>query len=924
MVPSDVVGRAVEVGVLLTLARDALRGQAGALFVYGEAGIGKTALVRCVEQLLGGKIAVLWIRCLPLTALATPLLPVRSALGAPLPDDGFAAMRAVDDWLARQPTLLVVDDLQWADRATLDLLMYVLAGRAERRLAVAMTVRSGEEPSLADWLGEARRLPGVAELALERLDRVATGEQLAAALGRIPRESLIDDVHARSGGNPYLTSLLVRGLDPDAAVLPAGLPGELQEALGARWGRLSAAARELTTMVAVAGRPQRSVDVVRAGFRPPVLPFLREAVDGGVLVVGPEERYWFAHPLMAEMLRGRLLPEERRAWHAAFAAAADDPVAVADHYHLADLPEPAYRSALAAAAGAPPETAMRLLRRAVDLAPQVADAAPGPVTLLRRLRTAAAAAGRDGEEIAAVTELLDCLHHDEDRAERVTLLVRRSRLATALGRQPGLQDAAAAAGLTEAAPDLAERALALAEMARAEYWHGDPRAVEHARESLALAEARYAASPSPLLRSALAAALAVDVLLRLSVDDFECRDQAVRAIELAVAAGDQWTMVYAAVCAANTIDVVATPESVQLLQYARKRAAETGAPHTYLARYSAYEASGLLDLGDWRECAERIREVLSTRPSPLADLTVRLVAGQLACRQGRTDDARRHLARAEEITGVASPSHPFDAARAELAVATGDCDGALAAVKHGLGLSVPPTQVERLPPLAARALADRIQAVRDCGADPTTDLRRLTDLRRRHPRVRADRGGQSRYRSIVSAMQAWYDAEAARAGGTDPAVPWRRAADACSAAGLPWDEAYCRQRQADASAAAGRMDRAALRRAHELAVNLGARPLIAAAEELGRTTRTRLDTEPAPAHRQEVIPGLTARETDVLRLLMSGHTYAEIAARLVISDKTVSTHVSNMLRKTGTTNRVALSQLAERLSANSAYPKSEP
>jgi len=224
--PSDLAGRAAEVGVLVAMAEDALRGRTGALFVSGEAGIGKTALVRGAEHLLADKITVRWIRCLPLTALATPLLPVRSALSAPLPENGFAAMRAVDDWLAQRPTLLVVDDLQWADPATLDVLMYVLAGEPDRRLAVAATIRSGEETTLAEWLAEARRLPGVAELTLQRLDRMATAEQLTAAFGRIPRDSLIDDVHARSGGNPYLTSLLVRGVDPDAAVLPAPMfPG---------------------------------------------------------------------------------------------------------------------------------------------------------------------------------------------------------------------------------------------------------------------------------------------------------------------------------------------------------------------------------------------------------------------------------------------------------------------------------------------------------------------------------------------------------------------------------------------------------------------------------------------------------------------------------------------------------------------------
>jgi DNA-binding NarL/FixJ family response regulator len=910
------VGRSAEVGVLLSLAEDALRGRSGALLVSGEAGIGKTALVRHAEYLLGGKIAVRWIRCLPLTALATPLLPVCSALAGPLPDDGFAAMRAVDDWLTQRPTLLVVDDLQWADPATLDLLTYVLAGGPDRQLAVVVTVRSSQELPVVNWLAEARRLPGVAELTLQPLDRTATGEQLTAALGRIPHESLIDDVHLRTGGNPYLTRLLVRGVDPGTAVLPAGMPSELREALSARLSRLSAATRELITMVAVAGRPQRSPELVRAGYRPPVLPALREAVDSNVLVVGSQERYWFAHPLMAEMLREQLLPEERRALHVAFAVAADDPVAVADHYHLAELPEPAYRSALAAAAGARPETAMRLLRRAVDLAP-AADAATDQVVLLRRLREAAAAAGRDGEEIIAVTELLDHLRPDRDRAEMVRILVRRSRLTTALGRRPGLDDAATAAGLTEAAPDQAERALALAELARVEYWHGGPGAAEHAREALAVAESWYASSPSPLVRSALAAALAGNVMVRLATDDVECRDQAMRALELAVASGDQWTMVHAAAWAANTIDVVATRESVELFRRARKRAADAGAPQSYLARYSAFEAGGLLDLGESRECAERIREVLSTRPTPFADLIGRLTASELACRQGRTDDARRHLARAEEIAGVASPSHPLDAARAELAVAAGDHERALAAVERGLALSVPPTQVERLLPLAAQALADRIQAIRDRGDEATAALARLADLRRRHPTIRTDIGGHARYRAVVRAMQAWYDAEAIRADGTDATSQWRLAADACAVAVLPWDEAYCRQRQAGASASAGKVDRAALRRAHELAVALGAEPLVVAAEELARVTRIRLGPEPATSRRQEeIIPGLTGRETDVLRLLMRGHTYAEIAARLVISEKTVGTHVSNMLRKTGTTNRVALCQLAGRLSAS--------
>jgi DNA-binding CsgD family transcriptional regulator len=61
------------------------------------------------------------------------------------------------------------------------------------------------------------------------------------------------------------------------------------------------------------------------------------------------------------------------------------------------------------------------------------------------------------------------------------------------------------------------------------------------------------------------------------------------------------------------------------------------------------------------------------------------------------------------------------------------------------------------------------------------------------------------------------------------------------------------------------------------------------------------------------LPGLTAREHEILGYLVGGSTYAEIANTLVISEKTVSSHVSNLLRKTHTSSRVELAQLAHRV-----------
>lgn len=150
----------------------------------------------------------------------------------------------------------------------------------------------------------------------------------------------------------------------------------------------------------------------------------------------------------------------------------------------------------------------------------------------------------------------------------------------------------------------------------------------------------------------------------------------------------------------------------------------------------------------------------------------------------------------------------------------------------------------------------------------------------------------------------------------DPAelALWRAAADACHDAQLPWDEAYARRRQAHAALrdrSTHRQAPEALRRAHRLATALAAENLLIDLEKLARSARITLTETNHPATSPE-LPGLTRREREVLGHLLAGHTYAEIAKALVLSEKTISVHISNMLRKTGTTNRVQLAELARR------------
>ena len=355
-----------------------------------------------------------------------------------------------------------------------------------------------------------------------------------------------------------------------------------------------------------------------------------------------------------------------------------------------------------------------------------------------------------------------------------------------------------------------------------------------------------------------------------------------------------------------------------------------GSPHTHISEMCAQEAYQLFAAGDWRTCLARLRVALGARPGALADGRARMIAALLACRQGRQTEAEAHFARAEELFAERSSFIVFalDAVRAELAVAAGDTELALAVAMGGLRQTVTANEAERLLPLGARALADSATMLRDRGDDPAVALDRLRDLRREFPNVVADSGAYSSfYLSVLAALHELTDAEQARAVlAADEATTWQRATEACRAAGMRWDEAYCRWREAQALTRhrSRRRDAAtALQTAYAIATELQALPLITDLEVLARGARLPLSpAAPVPPSATDAIPALTAREREVLRFIVAGHTYAEIAGALFLSEKTIGVHVSNMLRKTGVANRVELAQLVHRL--DSTTPATEP
>ena len=151
---------------------------------------------------------------------------------------------------------------------------------------------------------------------------------------------------------------------------------------------------------------------------------------------------------------------------------------------------------------------------------------------------------------------------------------------------------------------------------------------------------------------------------------------------------------------------------------------------------------------------------------------------------------------------------------------------------------------------------------------------------------------------------------------------WEEAVHRCATAGLRWDEAVASRRWAQAllnEGATRAVIAAPLRSAYRLADEMGAGPLRHEVEKLAALARISLEEPPVPTldDAPAAFGSLTKREQEILAHLVAGRTYAEIAAALFISEKTVSVHVSNLLRKTGTSSRHEVAALASRLGQSS-------
>ena len=297
----------------------------------------------------------------------------------------------------------------------------------------------------------------------------------------------------------------------------------------------------------------------------------------------------------------------------------------------------------------------------------------------------------------------------------------------------------------------------------------------------------------------------------------------------------------------------------------------------------------------------------------------------MAVRTGDLDAAELHLQRANELMPSLEHEPGMEASpiMAEYLLARRKPQAAIDLLSRTLtDHAVEPRLTDEMLVWGARAAADLAETARDRNDAKKLDTAKaaLDGLVALRTKVPGPPFEQLDAEDMVQpAKQAVYRAETQRLAAQGPTSDaWRNATHKCEAAGMRWEQAIASWRWAQALLAEGASRSAAaapLRSAYHFAAEEGAALLRGDIEALAASCRIPLDQPIQPAKAEtNAAPfnTLTDREHEVLTHLVTGRTYAEIAEALFISEKTVSVHVSNLLRKTGTTSRRDVSALALR------------
>jgi DNA-binding CsgD family transcriptional regulator/tetratricopeptide (TPR) repeat protein len=848
-----IMEREAELSALAGTVGSASRGEGSVVLISGEAGIGKSSLVEAVRAQLPAEGRMLVGYC---DDLATPrtLGPFRDLTGSVGTElslavtDGsdrdrlLAALRAELDW-AGHPAVLVIEDVHWADDATLDVLRYLARRIGALPAVLILTYRDDElhrEHPLHGLLGLVSRLAQVRRLPLARLS--------PGAVQRLSADSAVDatGLYTLTAGNPFFVHELLASADGDQ------VPPSIADAVLARVRQLDPGTQDVLEQFAVvpaaldrwladelAGpgataalglaeeRGLLTVTAQRISFRHELT---RRAIEGAV----PAARLMALNQQVLDVLTARPGADKSKIVH--HAAQAGDRDAITDHGPSAARDAAAAGAHREAAAHfrlvlehadrfSPPDRAQLFEEYAVET--YTVGAVITAVDAMSQAVALDRAYGTDGQ-LGARLRWLSRMHWSAgDRTEAERAGSRAMAVAERAG-EPGLlaltlsnqSQLLMLEHRTAEAIALGERAVALAREA------GDDKITSHALNNVGSA---YLFQGNPVGQTMLEEALQV----ALAAHDTE---DACRAyVNLS------WTL----------LDWFRLDEAEQFLRPGI-RLAEEEEFLGFLSYMRTAQARLALARGHWDE-AVRYAELgleLSTgahRPTQMSALTV---LARVAVRRGQ-DDAGDRLEQAWDLvadSGELQRTGPVAAARAEHSWLRGD-------------------------DLVVRELARPVYE----------EAARLRDLAHQ---------GELGFWLTAAGESSPVDGDhpyALLASGR-----WREAASV-------WESAGCRYEHA--AALAQSPDPQDLLTALAVLDDLGARPLATRVRTrlraLGVTRIPRGPSEETRAHPA----GLTVRQNDVLRRLVQGHTNAEIARDLVLSVRTVDSHVAALLAKLGARDR---------------------
>ncbi|HEX7304320.1 ATP-binding protein [Lentzea sp.] len=920
--PAVLVGRAAELG----RSRSAVVGCRPALVqVEGEAGVGKSRLVgELVAAVAPAVPVVLTGRCQrtpepfvlgpvlePLRGLrrvlaGCELSPVTAALRAVVPEladvlpapvtatdprfDRHLLFRALREVLAvAGPVLLVVEDLHWADEATLAFLRFLLSD-PPARLAVVVTFRR-EDVVGGMPLGTAfRPAAGVTTeiVELAPLDVAQVGELVAAVLGiEAVGEATAVELHERTGGLPFCVEEVLRGPGD------GGVPVRVREYMAERVAALTPDARRLVHAASVftapvtAGQLGEMADLTGQRLRAAV----DEALARPVLHQTGQDAYWFRHELARRAVYRAVGTMHRAELHARavrLLAATDPPplFQLAEHSRLAhrrqDRLSYGERAADQALASADAATATSLLRQLLTEEPLAGED-------VDRLGTKLGEAALLGLDVAASVAVLQPLLADERLSPAARGEV-RMHLGLLLARQSDTL-AEGRAQLELAVDDLADRPDLAAKCvsALAQPFNGDtplPSLTRWLHEADAIA----GRCEDGELRISLIANVIGSLV---AVGDHAVLDRLDTLPQAGRTPGEQRQVARAHCNLADSLTIVGRfDQAAGHLRFGMKAAQDSGARYVLsTARSTEIRLSWFT--GEWNGLAGRATSLLAEHHGLVAVASeLHLVLGLLALARGQWSAAATHL----ERTGARTPRD---------AVTPVALSGSAGLVRLALRDDVPRAVHEADTGLT---LARRKQVwawtgdLAEAAVDAYLAADRVRDAETVVREVEQGIAGVSAPLT-AAALHTCRGALAVHAGG-DGTSCFTAAARAYEDRGAPYLAALARERA----------DSALLRRGGTAAITAYTRcaerfEALDATHDAARCRHLLRGLGVAtPSRRGSRGYGddLSPREREVARLLVTGLTNNQIAEVLFLSPRTVEQHTSSVLRKLGLGSRRAI------------------